>query len=285
MDEGDQTMRSRKAALELLLIGLTVFSLHYSVDAQTATPPPASDLIYTVRPGDTLFRIAGRFHMTYPELARADGITNPAQIYAGRQLRIPGAAGLPVTPIIPTQTASVPPASGTTTYTVVRGDTLYRVALKNNTSLQQLMALNNLPNPNIIYVGQTLIVPASTGIAATPVPTLSGQSTSTTSTLNTGYGFDYGIQAYFAGQDTQAVVNEIKTLGMRWAKIQVLWSDIEPTQGQPDFAGLDNIVDALKASNLNILFTVTSAPTWARASTDENGPPDNFVDFGTFMAA
>lgn len=273
-------MQKKLISLGFILAWLTIFSFSLTVDAQTATPPPALDLIYTVLPGDTLFRIAGRFNTTYPELARANGITYPAQIYAGQQLRIPGAAGtLPSVP--PTQTAHTP--STTTTYTVARGDTLYRVALKNNTSVQQLITLNNLRNPNIIYVGQNLIIPISTTPTETSVPLSSASGNMPIVTFADGYSFDYGIQAYVEDQNAQVVVSEIKVLGMRWVKIQVLWHDIEQTKGQPDFTALDRIVDTLKANNLNVLFTVTSAPVWARSSTDENGPPDNFSDYGLFM--
>lgn len=276
-------MQRRRVMLGLVMAWILILALSFTVDAQTATPTSSSDLIYTVRPGDTLFRIAGRFNMTYPELARANGITNPAQIYAGQQLRIPGVGGVSLTPISPTQ--SVPPAASTTIYTVVRGDTLYRIALKYNTNTQQLITLNSLTNPNIIYIGQNLIVPTGTGITATTVPAQSGETASTPSTLTAGYGFDYGIQVYFAGQDSQTLVNKVTALGMSWVKLQVLWHDVEPTKGQLDFAALDVIVDALEANDLNILLTVTSAPTWARVSTDENGPPDNFADFGAFMTA
>lgn len=43
-------------------------------------------------------------------------------------------------------------------YTVVRGDALYKIAAKFNTTVQQLVIWNNLKNPNLIYPGQVLIV-------------------------------------------------------------------------------------------------------------------------------
>ena len=45
--------------------------------------------------------------------------------------------------------------------TVVRGDTLWAIALRNGLSLQQLLALNpGIKNPNLIYVGQKVCVRA-----------------------------------------------------------------------------------------------------------------------------
>ena len=43
-------------------------------------------------------------------------------------------------------------------YTVVRGDNLTKIANKYKTTVSQLVAWNNIKNPNLIYVGQKLIV-------------------------------------------------------------------------------------------------------------------------------
>jgi LysM repeat protein len=52
-----------------------------------------------------------------------------------------------------------PPGSGGKTYVVQPGDTLYSIAVRHDTTVQALMVANNLSNPNLIYVGQTLKVP------------------------------------------------------------------------------------------------------------------------------
>ncbi len=43
---------------------------------------------YTVRPGDTLSRIASQFGTTYTALAKLNGIKNPNLIYAGQKIRV-----------------------------------------------------------------------------------------------------------------------------------------------------------------------------------------------------
>ncbi|MBI5671488.1 MAG: LysM peptidoglycan-binding domain-containing protein [Chloroflexi bacterium] len=258
----------------LILVWIAILPLN--VSAQT-TPPP-TDLTYVVQPGDTLYRIATRFGLTYPQLAQANGIVNPGFIYAGQRLRIPGGAA-PVQPAPPTV---VPPAETTTTYTVIRGDTLQRIAVKTNTSIAELIRLNNIRNPNIIYVGQTLLLPGG----VTPpvvIPTSLPEQTDTAAVIPSGYGFDYGIEAFFLHEDTRAIVSDIQTLGMRWVKVPVYWRDLEAAKGQIEFAALDTIVDTLRAANKNILLTVSTSPIWARASTDEDGPPDSFADYGLFV--
>lgn len=55
-----------------------------------------------------------------------------------------------------TSTSSTSTTSNTSTYTVVAGDTLSAIAKKYGTTVNQLVALNNIANPNLIYVGQVL---------------------------------------------------------------------------------------------------------------------------------
>ncbi len=58
-------------------------------------------------------------------------------------------------------------SSEPTTYVVQAGDTLSAIARRFETTVPVLLELNNLDNPNVIYVGQILVVQAS---AATPTP-------------------------------------------------------------------------------------------------------------------
>lgn len=52
-------------------------------------PPTGNEILYTVQPGDNLFRIALRYNLNYLYLASYNGITNPHQIRVGQVLRIP----------------------------------------------------------------------------------------------------------------------------------------------------------------------------------------------------
>lgn len=47
------------------------------------------------------------------------------------------------------------------TYVVQPGDNLYRIAIRFNTSVGAIVAANNITNPNLIFVGQTLIIPGA----------------------------------------------------------------------------------------------------------------------------
>jgi LysM repeat protein len=78
---------------------------------------------------------------------------------------------------IPPTSAPAPttaPGSGTTTYTVQRGDTLYSIARRYGSTVEAIAAANSIANPSLIRVGQTLTIPGGTGV---PVPVPSGGTT------------------------------------------------------------------------------------------------------------
>jgi LysM repeat protein len=251
------------------------------------TTTPVNELTYVVKRGDTLFKIAQRFKTTVNALATANGITRPSLIFAGQTIRIPGVPAPTPTPVQPTvPPAPTQPPVPTTDYIVKRGDTLARIALQNKTTIAQLLKLNTINNPNIIYIGQHLRIPAS-GVAAVPPPTQAPAQGNPPASVSAarGYGFDFGVEAYLVDQDVNALTSQITSLGMHWVKQQVNWRDFEPTKGQIDFTTLDQIVNTLRANNLNILLTITTSPSWARSYKAEDGPPDNLADYGAFVGA
>lgn len=105
--------------------------------------PSTSTVTYTVRPGDTLYRIAGTYGTTVSAIVAANNIVNPDLIYPGQVLVIPSTT-TPTTQI---------------RYVVVPGDTLYRIALRYDTTVSAIVLANNIANPDLIYPGQVLIIP------------------------------------------------------------------------------------------------------------------------------
>ncbi len=136
--------------------------------APAPAPSAASTaMTYTVRPGDTLSAIAGRYGTTVSALVSANGIRNPNLIYPGQVLRISGSAPAPSTPA-PSQPAPV------STYTVVRGDTLGKIAARFGTTVSALVAANGISNPNLIYPGQVLRIGGGSAPVAPSNPGSSG---------------------------------------------------------------------------------------------------------------
>jgi LysM repeat protein len=107
-------------------------------------PPIPSPVIYVVQSGDTLWSIARRFGTTVEAIAWRNGIINPWYIHVGQRLII---------------TEGVSPPPSYTVYIVRWGDTLWSIARRFGTTAWAIALANNLRNPNLIYVGQQLIIP------------------------------------------------------------------------------------------------------------------------------
>lgn len=106
-------------------------------------------MYYTVQSGDTLSGIAQRFGTTVSELASINGISNPNIIYVGQVLKI-----------YPTnRTITNRKKIFNTTYVVQSGNTLSSIAQRFNTTVNELAELNDISDPNLIYVGEILKIP------------------------------------------------------------------------------------------------------------------------------
>ncbi|GIC74314.1 hypothetical protein LFLT20_13180 [Limosilactobacillus fermentum] len=130
----------------------TVGSSNYGSVPSTPIPAPQpvehvghpATGTYTVQPGDTLSGIATKFGTTYQILSAINGIGDPNQIWPGQVLKVTGAA------------------SQESTYYVQSGDTLSSIATKFGTTVSNLVSLNHISNPNVIYVGQKVYVGEAT---------------------------------------------------------------------------------------------------------------------------
>jgi len=125
--------------------------------APEVAPEKQGTTVHIVQWGENLTIIARRYGVTTTAIVQANGLANPNYIYAGQSLVIPGGAA-PAPP--------APPAPGGT-YVVNRGDTLSAIAARYGTTVNDLVALNGIMNPNFIYVGQVLQVPGE-GTAPQP---------------------------------------------------------------------------------------------------------------------
>lgn len=159
-------------ALVILLVVVGAFPAH-PIAAQSGGT-------HTVQSGENLFRIALRYNTTVEALAAANGITDPAQIYAGQILTIPGAAAAlppaPDNPVVLDPMLTVPIAAAQQApvyHTVQPGETLNSIAQLYGLTWTDLASANGLGNPNQIFGGQQLLIPGTsapgTAAAAPPI--------------------------------------------------------------------------------------------------------------------
>ncbi len=109
--------------------------------AVSTTPSTNNNGTYTVQAGDTLTAIANKYGTTVDSLVALNSIADKNKIYVGQILKISGTT-----------------SNNSTSYTVQAGDTLSGIASKFGTTYQELARINNISNPNLIYVGQVIKV-------------------------------------------------------------------------------------------------------------------------------
>lgn len=108
---------------------------------------PEGGETYIVQKGDTLYKIANTFNTTIKDILELNNLPTTV-LTPGQQIIIPEG-------IKPT------PPSIESTYVVVPGDTLYSIAKRFNTTVDELKFLNNLTS-NTLMIGEVLTIPGNT---------------------------------------------------------------------------------------------------------------------------
>jgi murein DD-endopeptidase MepM/ murein hydrolase activator NlpD len=207
----------------LTLCLLTLAILLTAVPPTLAAPPSQSEeVVYVVKPGDTLFAIALRFGVTAARITAANSLSNPNLIFVGQRLVIPGTTPT-VEPAIVTdrdeggEREEEPPSTWPQVYAVQPGDTLFSIATRFGLTVTELTVTNGIRNPDYIYVGQQLVIPSASSsaqggypepfaaIELSPVLALQGQTLAVRVRLSqraTLSGDFEGRPLFFTGDDT-----------------------------------------------------------------------------------
>lgn len=151
-------------------------------------PSDQTNVTYVVQKGDSLWSIANANNTTVDEIANLNDLSTNT-IYTGQILQIPN-----------TGTSGVTTPDTNSVYVVKKGDTLYSISLKYNTTPSAIMNKNNLTN-GTLSIGQTLIIP--------------GDIESTGEDTNNSYTNTYVVQRgdslYSISRAYGISVNELKT--------------------------------------------------------------------------
>ena len=184
---------------------------------------------YTVSVGDTLWAISRKFGVTITQLKSWNNLSSD-MIYVGQKLSIQtGTGNTAVTPTPSTPGVSNnPTTSNAQTYTVVAGDSVWKIAHQFGISMDTLRSLNNIQN-NFIYPGQVLkirIISSNNVTTPTPESTPSiptGSQTSTQTPTNQTSDTIYTVKS---GDSLWAIANKHGLSVSQLKSINHLTSDI-----------------------------------------------------------
>lgn len=177
----DAIKKANNLGTNMLSIGQKL--LIPEITEEIPVPPAPTGNVYTVKNGDTLYSIAGRYGITVDSLKTANNLTSN-NLKIGQKLTIPSSSTIP---------------TGSTAYTVKSGDTLYGIASKYGVSVEDIKRTNNLSS-TLLQIGQRLIIPSS-----------SGGSTGTTYTIKKGDNLYNIAQKYNVSVSSIMNANNLST--------------------------------------------------------------------------
>lgn len=182
------------------VIKLTNSTSSSSTSATTNNTTNTTSDTYTVQQGDTLSGIASEHGTTYEALATLNNISNPNLIHVGQVLRLSSKTSS-------SASAANTASFSTNTYTVQNGDTLSGIASEYGTTYEKLATLNNISNPNEIYVGQVLTLSSSSSTSTSSTKgTYTVQQGDTLSGIAANYGLSWTTLATKNGISSPYVI-------------------------------------------------------------------------------
>jgi len=175
----EQTISMILGVLVVLVVGALVINYFRNVRTTKEAQPTSEETspqesaqqpikleelptVYTVKAGDNLWKIAETIYgsgYNWVDIAKENHLKNPNLVYAGQELKIPKAE--PIIPKVSQPTKTLEPITGDT-YTVVKGDNLWQIALRAYGDGYQWVKIareNKLANPNLIHSGNILKIP------------------------------------------------------------------------------------------------------------------------------
>ena len=134
----------------------------------TTTAPPATTTVavtdvpesVTVEKGDSLSKIAKRYGTTVDALVRINELCDANQIFVGQVVLLEDPEA--------DADAAAEDRVETAIVTVQPGDSLSKIAKRHDTTDEELMALNDNDDPNLLFVGQELLVDEVVSAAEEP---------------------------------------------------------------------------------------------------------------------
>ena len=109
-----------------------------------------AETVHSVSKNETLSAIAKKYGVSTAALQANNGISNPNLLFIGKKLKIPSGSIREIT------------------YVVKKGDSLGSIGASFGVKLADLLSRNKISKPNLIKIGQKIIIPVQGGVKPQP---------------------------------------------------------------------------------------------------------------------
>ncbi len=152
---------------------------------------------YTVKSGDTLWKLAEMYNTSAEKIIGLNNIKAPYYLYIGQKLRLPV-----------NNSSSPVENKNYIYYTIKAGDILWNIANKYQTTVQNLVKLNNIKDSFDLYVGRKLIVPLNDNDKYLPTP-----ETRPEKDYNSDYNYN-NLYAYYRIKENDKLTDIARKYGV-----------------------------------------------------------------------
>ena len=146
------------------------------------------EITHVVKKNETLGGIAKKYGVSTSALQTINGITNPNLLYVGKKLKIPSGDVKQIN------------------YVIRKGDSLGSISSRFGVKLSTLVELNSISRPDLIKVGQKIIIPLK-GTSVKPSPLLSSTTISALNKIRASSGKWKRIVIHHSATPTDDAMN------------------------------------------------------------------------------
>ena len=117
------------------------------IPSEKSMPPCQDGFYYTIRQGDTFYKLSQQFGVSVEDLMRANPGVDPNNLQIGQVI------------CIPHKVSPIPPCPNGFYYTIKTGDTIYGLSQRFNVSVQEILYANPGIDPNNLQIGMQICIP------------------------------------------------------------------------------------------------------------------------------
>ncbi len=140
-----------------------LYTLLLTLSLGTVTAQAATKTVkHTIKNGETLYTIAHKNHTTIEEVRKANGLKKGDTLKLGRVLKVPKNTYFPDKKKKVAKKTNTKKSATSAKYAIKNGDTLFTIARKHHTTIEEVRKVNGLKKGETLKLGRVLKVPKNT---------------------------------------------------------------------------------------------------------------------------